>query len=268
MTSSGDSARAAYDLCAPIYDEWNGQNDYEMWLGTILLPELDRLGLRGAGWALDVGCGTGRAFSPLLTRGWQIVGCDVSPGMLEQARRKFGSRVRLLELDARFLPTIAPETPVAKPDAGAFRLILLLNDVINYLVEDGDLQLMFAAVARNLEHDSGFVVFDANTLLLFRQDYGTGTTVETEQGYRWNGLAEEVAPAGTFRADFSGPDVETHVHRQRHWLPDQIKDAMETSGLRLVAVLGQREEGEQVLISDAPDEARDAKIIYVGAPAW
>ncbi|HYG96722.1 MAG TPA: methyltransferase domain-containing protein, partial [Solirubrobacterales bacterium] len=88
-----ESARIAYDRYAPIYDEWNAQNDYEMWLGETLLPEMEKHGLR-KGWALDVGCGTGRAFDTLLSRGWQVVGSDVSGGMLAEAERNFGSRVR------------------------------------------------------------------------------------------------------------------------------------------------------------------------------
>ena len=78
------SAEATYDRFAPIYDEWNAQNDYEMWLGEALLPALEMHGLR-KGWALDVGCGTGRAFLPLLARGWRVIGCDVSAGMLAEA---------------------------------------------------------------------------------------------------------------------------------------------------------------------------------------
>src|ERR1051325_1829180 len=72
-----ESAQLTYDRFAPIYDAWNSQNDYEMWLGEALLPAIERCGLR-KGRALDVGCGTGRAFPPLLARGWQAPGGDVS----------------------------------------------------------------------------------------------------------------------------------------------------------------------------------------------
>ena len=68
-----DPVLAAYEAFAPIYNEFNHLNDYEMWLGRALLPELEKHGL-GHGKALDVGCGTGRAFAPLLRRGWQVQG--------------------------------------------------------------------------------------------------------------------------------------------------------------------------------------------------
>jgi SAM-dependent methyltransferase len=123
-----ESAADANDRFAPVYDDCNAQNDYEMWLGEVLLPELEKHGLK-QGWALDAGCGTGRAFDPLLRRGWRVVGCDVSSGMLGEAARKFGPRVPLLHLDARELPPIAPLVGLANDEA--FTLILLLNDVVN-----------------------------------------------------------------------------------------------------------------------------------------
>jgi SAM-dependent methyltransferase len=263
--SDRDSAKVAYDRYAPIYDEWNAENDYEMWLGEVLLPELEKYGLDGPGWALDVGCGTGRALEPLLVRGWQVVGCDVSSGMLAEAEHKFGSQARLLNLDARSLPSIA-----AGPgglEGEAFQLILLLNDVVNYLVEDGDLEKVFAGTERNLS-PGGLAMFDANTLLLFQADFASDVCEEMSGGdWVWRGLTEAVRPGGIYEAHLSGQGVESHVHRQRHWLPGQVTEALEASGLRVLAVFGQREEGGKVLLSDSLDEQRDAKVIYVAARA-
>lgn len=263
--SGGEPAKTAYDRFAPIYDEANAENDYEMWLGEVLLPELEKRGLQ-KGWALDVGCGTGRAFEPLLTRGWQVVGCDLSSGMLAEAARKFGSAVRLLELDARELPPLSPGA--GHPEEGAFDLVLLLNDVINYLTESKDLDLVFSGVERNLNRDHGLFVFDANTLALFRENYASGLTEKaSEGGWEWHGLSERVEPEGLYEARLAGPGVEPHVHRQRHWPMEQVTAALETAGLRCLAVLGQREAGGRVVLSDPPDEERDAKVVYVAAPA-
>jgi SAM-dependent methyltransferase len=261
LTHKDVTAEAAYDDCSPIYDEWNGENDYELWLGEILLPELAKFGLPGTGWALDVGCGTGRAFEPLVERGWKVVGCDVSAGMLRAAQKKFESRVRLLRADARSLPAIAPE-PEA-PGGEAFQLVLLLNDVINYLVDDGDLVQVFSRVRKNLNPESGLVLFDSNTLRQFQDEYASSrTTVRGD--WVWRGLAENVVAGGTYEASLSGSRIEAHLHRQRHWLPSQVEAAMEAAGLSLLTVIGQRETEGQVLLSGAPDELRDAKFIFIG----
>lgn len=262
---SGESARDAYDRYAAVYDKYNAQNNYEMWLGEVLLPELEKHGLR-KGWALDVGCGTGRAFDPLLDRGWEIVGCDVSSGMIAEADRKFGSRVRLFTSDARSLPPLS--TSEGLPAGEAFELILLLNDVVNYLTEDGDLEKVFAGVKSNLSHEQGLVVFDANTIALFREQFAPGVEGEmSNRGWEWHGLTNETASGSIFEAELSGRDVESHVHRQRHWPTEQIREALAACGLACVAVLGQREGDGQILLSDSLDEERDAKAIYVAAHA-
>lgn len=254
-----DSARSANEHFAAIYDEWNSQNDYEMWLGEVLLPEMEKHGLR-KGWALDVGCGTGRAFGPLLTRGWQLIGCDIAPRMLTEAARKFGSQVQLLNLDARRLPPISPSPSL--PAEESFQLILLLNDVINYLTEDRDLELLFSGVKRNLSRNRGLVIFDANTLTQFRADYASHVTDEVE-GWRWQGLTDEIKPEAIFQGQFSGRGITTHVHRQRHWAIERVQEKLEASGLRCLAALGQREQDGRVLLTEPPSEERDVKVIYI-----
>jgi len=263
MASDG-SAQSAYDQYASVYDECNAENDYEMWLGEALLPELEAHGLR-RGWAFDVGCGTGRAFEPLLARGWEVVGCDVSVGMLAEARRKFGSRVGLFSADARSLPP--PPAGPGYPPEGGFDLILLLNDVVNYMTEDGDLEKVFAGVKSNLR-PHGLVVFDANTLSLFREEFGKGVVAEMDvSGWEWQGLTEDLSAEQVFEASVSGHGVEPRVHRQRHWTGEQVRSALVTSGLVCLTGLGQREEGGRVVLSESPDEACDAKVIYVAAAA-
>ncbi|MGN6587525.1 MAG: methyltransferase domain-containing protein [Solirubrobacterales bacterium] len=264
-STAGESTKVAYDRFASFYDEANAQNDYEMWVGEVLLPALEEHGLR-KGWALDVGCGTGRAFEPLLARGWQIVGCDLSPGMLAEAARKFGSDIQLLELDARDLPPLSPGA--GPPDEGSFDLVLLLNDVINYLTEFKDLELLFSGVRRNLNRDHGLFVFDANTVALFQANFASGLTEKmSEGGWEWRGLSEGAEPGGFFEARLSGRGAEPHVHRQRHWPVEQMTAALEASGLGCLAALGQREEDGRVLLSDEPDEERDSKVVYIAAVA-
>jgi SAM-dependent methyltransferase len=257
-----ESAEESYDRFAAVYDEANAQNDYEMWLGGALLPELEKRGLQ-KGWALDAGCGTGRAFEPLLERGWKVFGCDLSAEMLAEAERKFGSQVGLQKLDARELGSVRP--PAGLPDEGAFDLVLLLNDVVNYMTEDGDLEKAFDGVRRNLDRDHGLAIFDANTLSLFRHSFVAGAMERDADGWEWQGLTDSDAPGTVFEARLSGNDIETHVHRQRHWTAEQVRGALEASGLRCLAALGQREGEGGVVLSDPPDEERDHKVIYIAS---
>ncbi len=55
---------------------------------------------------LDVGTGTGRISVPLLERGANLIGCDLSPKMMALLRQKFPS-ARLAEADASLLPFAA-----------------------------------------------------------------------------------------------------------------------------------------------------------------
>ncbi len=249
------SAQEAYDAFAPIYEEFTVRNDHEAWLGGVLLPQLDRRGL-GPGRVLDVGCGTGKAFAPLLARGWEVYGCDVSDRMLAKAAAKHPN-VSLRCADATALPAFGFD----------FDLVLALGDVINYLVEDGDLEQCFSGVGRILA-SAGFFLFDSNTIGLMREMFKTPVSHWMSQTeWKWCGRGSEIVPGGTFEAELSGQGIQSHIHRQRHWPPEQVQDALTASGLECIAVLGQREEGDAILLSETLDEDRDQKAIYIAARA-
>lgn len=247
--------RSAYDRMAPIYDDFNAANDYEMWFG-VLLPELEKHGLGKSGRLLDVGCGTGRAFAPMLRRGWEVQGCDLSPAMLEEARNKFGDAVPLAVANVAELPTF-----------GEFDLIWALNDVVNYLTEDGELERALEGMRANLAA-GGLLLFDANTLALFNSHFaGEGQNEMSVGEWRWQGLSTEIEPGGDFVAQVSGAGVETHEHRQRHHPVERVREAIATAGLEHVASLGQREADGKVILTDPPDERRDHKVIHIARSA-
>src|SRR5207253_9492053 len=182
---------------------FNGQHDGATWLGQHLRPELKRHGLE-SGRALDVGCGTGKAFKPRLDRGWHSVGCDLSSGRLLEAARNHPqelkqSRLVLMRCDARELPAVPP----------SFTLVLMLNDVVNYLTGDGDLEHCFGGIANNLA-PRGLACFDANSLRLYEQNITpSGVGEIRDRGWHWEPLSTEVEAGGTFEAQLSGPEVET-----------------------------------------------------------
>jgi SAM-dependent methyltransferase len=242
-----DHAQLAYDAFAPIYDAFNTQNNYEFWFSS-LLPQLERYGLK-TGKLLDVACGTGRAFEPMLERGWEITACDISSGMVDKAREKFGEdAIRFDVSDMRELPVY-----------GEFQMVWCLNDAVNYLLGKGDLQQALEAMGANLAAD-GLLVFDCNTLKLFRLAYDPSEGLDRDARWRWQGRGEV---DGIYEAVLSGEGVETHTHKERHYSVPEVQRTMLNAGLEPLAALGQREDDGELVLSDAWDEERDHKIVHV-----
>jgi SAM-dependent methyltransferase len=254
-TQSGDAAFSTYERFAEIYNDFNHQNDYEMWLGRKLLPELERRGAR-KGRVLDVGCGTGRAFEPLLKRGWEIRGCDISPAMLAIARRQFPG-VELEVADMRELPVY-----------GEFELVLIMNDAVNYLIGEGEPERTMAAVRANLAPD-GLVLFDSNSLEMYRLAYESveDTVEKGGRTWTWTGLGRDDGELPIYRVEIAGDVDEPIVNEERYFPIPEVEAAMEGGGLEVVAVLGQREEDEEVVLSEPADDEGDHKIVYIGRPA-
>ncbi len=253
----GNPARKTYDAFAPIYNEFNHQNDYEMWLGDALLPEMEKHGLK-LGRALDVACGTGRAFGPLLRRGWEVRACDLSPGMLERAREEGGDRVQLDAVDMRELPVY-----------GEFELVLSLNDSVNYLLGDADLELALSRMGANLA-DNGLLLFDVNSKGTYDSGFWAGSkrTVEYDgRSWIWHGLGEVEGQPSVFETRIEGDDIEPIVHRERFRGEAEVREAMAAAGLECRAVLGMHEIDNKVVLVEPPDESRDYKVVYIGAKA-
>src|SRR2546421_6661629 len=114
----------AYHDLAPFYDGFTAGYAYDGWLSRLeALAQAQGLAGRRL---LDVGCGSGKSFLPLLERGYEVTACDISPAMVEEARRKVTGRARVVVADMRSLPAL-----------GEFDLITCLDDAVNYLLDDG-----------------------------------------------------------------------------------------------------------------------------------
>ena len=66
-------------------------------LGGFHLYEMIAEHIQPCGTAVDVGCGTGDLLSLLVDKTHQVIGIDSSPGMLDQARRRF-TRIQKIDL--------------------------------------------------------------------------------------------------------------------------------------------------------------------------
>ena len=249
-------AETAYEAIAPVYDDFTAHHDYRLWVGTLL--ELAGANGLSGDTALDVACGTGKSFLPLLERGWKVTACDISAAMVELARIKVGDRVRLEVADMRELPVY-----------GSFDLVCCLDDAVNYLLTAAELEQALGGMAANLAPD-GILIFDSNTLTTYRGFFSEHVEVETN-GRRliWDGrCGGEFAPGEIGEACFEveplEPGTESSIppelHRQRHHPEPDVRAALTAAGLELRGLYGHHHDG----VPHQPmSEERHTKAIYV-----
>jgi SAM-dependent methyltransferase len=257
-TEVQDPTYEAYELLAPFYDLYTQKYGHERWLDSIEAIAFE-LGLRGSR-LLDVGCGTGKSFLPMLARGYEVTAFDISPSMVARAREAAaGSGAEVLVADARELPEL-----------GRFDLAIALDDALNYMLSDDELLAAFRGLARNLR-PGGLLAFDLNSLPTFQAGLTRDMAMEVDGAFFcWRGelgAAEEMAPGGIGSAVievFSTRDGEcwrrvSSRHVQRHHPPATVSRLLREAGFELLASRGQVSATQ---IDPVGDEALHRKLVY------
>lgn len=248
-------AASAYDVLAPYYDDFTAGYAYEAWIDAIE-QRASALGLRGRR-ALDLACGTGKSTAPLVARGYSVVACDISAGMITEARRKYPDQGdRFLVADMRELPEL-----------GEFDLVLCLDDAVNYLLSRDELAAAFSCAARVLAH-SGIFAFDVNSLRTYRTAFAEDTVREGDGVLlAWRGENEPTFGRGEVGAAtveiFSRREDglwerRSMRHVQRHHPPETIRSALASAGLE--CVLAGQHAGAR--LEDTFDDERHIKLVY------
>ncbi len=112
--------------------------------GPFYLALAQRLG----GPVLEIGCGTGRITIPLAQQGMAITGLDITPGMLERAKRKAGSLpIRWVNADARSFRL-----------ESKYRFIFESGATFQHMLSRADQEGMLARVREHLERQGRLVL--------------------------------------------------------------------------------------------------------------
>ena len=152
-----------YGLISEFYDSVNRHLDYGEWADFIekivkremkAQPEL----------VLDLGCGTGRMTLELASRGYDMIGVDSSPEMLDIARERaeeagLSARILYLLQDMRSFELY-----------GTVELAVSCLDCVNHLLSPSELDQCFSLVHNYLSPD-GIFVFDINGRYKFENIY-------------------------------------------------------------------------------------------------
>lgn len=138
---------------APDFDAFARYYDLEFAAYTADIDLFEQFARRAGPRLLELGCGTGRVLVPLCQRGLAVTGVDVSPAMLEVARRKASDagvldRARLVQGDIRDLGELGDER---------FDLVFSAINSFLHLETLEDQRAALRAVARVLRRDGLFV---------------------------------------------------------------------------------------------------------------
>jgi len=139
---------SAYDAIARIYDPWSRSVTEDV-------PFYVEEARRSGGPVLELGVGTGRIAVPIAADGIEVVGVDLSAGMLEVARER--AALAGVEVDLRQGDMRDP------PVEGAFPLVLCPFRGLLHLETEDDRRLALRAVASRLTTEQGRFVFDVFT---------------------------------------------------------------------------------------------------------
>jgi SAM-dependent methyltransferase len=247
------SALGTYETFAPFYDAFTSGYPYDEWLGD-LEGWAREAGLRGRR-LLDVACGTGNSFLPMLARGYEVVGCDLSPAMLARARAKAGGRAQVAVADMRSLPW-----------RGRFDLVTCIDDSLNYLLTTGDLVAALRGIGHALT-PGGLAVFDTNSLGAYRTGFASELSLDADGNrFRWRGEVSPDHPPGelavaTIELLVAGAEpVAIGRHVQRHHPVATVRAACAAAGLELLGVRGADPDGG---LDPRPDELRHQKIAFL-----
>ena len=194
----------AYTDFAAVYDTFMDETPYDVW-GNFVAGIIDKYGVskpcsdqqakeisedsedaltQERNLVVELGCGTGSFTQVLKRMGYDIMGIDLSPEMLDLARKKSaeaGLDIMYLEQDMRELDLYCT--------AGT---IVSVCDSINYVLEDQEVIDTFKLV-NNFLFPKGIFVFDFNTLHKYRDVIGDTTIAENRDdcSFIWDNYYHE-----------------------------------------------------------------------------
>ena len=235
-----------YSDFAEVYDELMDNTPYEQWCETIdgligqygvskpVRGEKDPLASE-RNLVLDLGCGTGTLTELVYRKGYDMIGVDNSPAMLDIAMRKreqSGCSILYLLQDMRELELYS-----------TVGTVISVCDSLNYILEEEELLDVFRLV-ENYLYPGGIFVFDFNTDYKYREVIGETTIAENREdcSFIWENYYDEKCCINEYDVTVFVKEGELfrrffETHRQRGYTLDQIKALVQKAGLKVVCVM-------------------------------
>ncbi|MCX5770661.1 MAG: class I SAM-dependent methyltransferase [Candidatus Hydrogenedentes bacterium] len=173
---------------------------------------------------LDAACGTGTLLRKVRRIGWKSVGIDLSSGMIRAGRSR-GAVAPAAVADLRALPFHS-----------SVDYVTCLFDSLNFILEDGGLDLAFRSLAGALK-PGGLIYFDIVTERMITEHF---------DGQEWTENNGQFTT--TWRSKYSRKShlAETEIRvtkgaggmfRERVYAPEEIEAAVQGAGLTILDTL-------------------------------
>ena len=243
----------SFDALAVIinnYDLFMDNVPYEEWskyVISLLKEEKIEDGL-----VLDLGCGTGKMTRLLAEAGYEMIGADLSPEMLEIAReyqcRKAGSADAEMEIVSGNNITETADILYLLQDMrefelyGTVRAVISICDSMNYILEEEELLQVFRLVNNYLD-PKGIFIFDLNTRYKYEELLGETTIAENreEGSFIWENYFDEEEEINQYDLTLFIQEDDglyrkyEETHYQKVYELDTVKRLLEEAGMEFVA---------------------------------
>ena len=269
----------SYTDFAAVYDEFMDATPYEDWCSRIIrliekygisrpqdlqerggslkavstssdeqaaiLSETDQALMSERNLVLDLGCGTGTLTEFMAEEGYDMMGIDMSPEMLQIAmekRAESGHDIMYLCQDMRELELYC-----------TVGTVICVCDSINYVLEDEEVIETFRRV-NNYLYPKGLFIFDFNTVYKYSEVIGDTTIAENREdcSFIWDNFYEEESHINEYDLTiFVREETEMDVfrrfqetHYQRGYDLQEMLHFVKAAGLEFVVAFDADTEGE------------------------
>lgn len=225
----------SYTAFAKVYDKFMDNIPYEEWAEEIS----GILTAKNCKTVLELGCGTGTFSELLCEHGFEVVGIDLSPDMIEIANAKL-SQDKSEQTLTRQQYKVCDMRSISYEQA--FDAVISVCDSMNYLLAENDLKDTLDGAYRALKSE-GVIIFDMKTEDFYRDELGDYTFAESREdcAYIWNNSFDENTKINEYELclfwenEDGSYTRQNEIHRQRAFDEDAVMDMMTKVGYKNVA---------------------------------
>ncbi len=223
-----------YEALAEFYDSLNPDVDYVKW-SEFIQRIIEKYGKTKTEIILDLACGTGSMSVELASRGYDVIGIDLSPEMLMEAQEKAYDR----KLSILFLNQDMCEIDLY----GTVDACVCCLDSINYITDENRLKKCFFLV-NNFMNDGGLFVFDVNTPYKFKNIYGNNAYILENENVlcAWQNTFDDNTKICDFDLSFFVNQDNDNYKRidesqkERMYTDEEIQAFLKETGFELIGV--------------------------------